>query len=217
MSNDLTICPVCGADGIKKVPSLHDISEPYTSPKTVDIMLYQCDACGSEGDFSGDADYAIEHALEESRLQSVQNIICDFQNKGFSMASIERALELPQRTLTKWNSLRSKPTASGITLLRMIRTFPWLIEVAENGFKYDMAQKIHIQHAVISLLGKTTFLESDYSEAGLVTSSQSMLMYLYFEKEDDFDLVPCEETNSWITINESPQETLLLENFDENR
>ncbi|MCP4353876.1 MAG: NUDIX hydrolase [Desulfobacterales bacterium] len=78
------------------------------------------------------------------------------------MASIERALELPQRTLTKWKNGRTKPSATVITLLKFLRIFPWLLEVAENKFDYSTAQKIHIENAVNKLLASLSFDKNEF-------------------------------------------------------
>lgn len=50
---------------------------------------------------------------------------------GLKRPYIERCLGLPQRSLSDKKFLKLPETQA---LLKLIITFPWLIEVAENGF-----------------------------------------------------------------------------------
>jgi len=209
MAEDLITCPACGSDSLRKISKEYKVSEPYAQQKTMDLVAYHCDSCGSEGDFSGEADKVIETAIEESKLESIQSIIESFHSRGISMASLERALELPQRTLTKWNSGRVKPTNSAVALLRMIRTFPWLVDVADYRYDYDISQKIHIQNAVASLLRVTSFQETDVYQAGIITSSQSIFMYMYFEKDVEDATVSLKPFR--VASSKTAQATLSLE------
>ena len=213
MSNDTIACPACGSSAVRKFKETHEISEPHSASRTLELELYRCDACGSEGDFSGQADSAIAEAMESSKHDSVRSMIADMEHGNGSMASIERALELPQRTLVKWKSGRAKPSASAVALLRMVRTFPWLIEVADNGYDYDFAQKIHIQHAVSSLLHSTTFYQENASGAGLITSSQGVVLYAYFDKDDaaDTEFACTTQTIACVGVNKRSEPVLGLE------
>ncbi len=62
-----------------------------------------------------------------------------FENFGNRTdAYIERSLSLKFGTLQKWR--RGKMKSDEIALLKLISNLPWIIEVAENGFKPDYAQ-----------------------------------------------------------------------------
>lgn len=50
---------------------------------------------------------------------------------GMSMAYIERALDLPVGTAVRWKA--GECSAAALALLRIITTFPWVVEVAESG------------------------------------------------------------------------------------
>lgn len=58
-------------------------------------------------------------------------------NQGHTLASMERALDLPNRTLSKW---RTEGTSmAGVTLVRLLRTFPWLLNVAAHDYSQSVA------------------------------------------------------------------------------
>ncbi len=156
------LCPVCGSDNITGTIDNKVLIEPFICEKTVETVNYKCALCGESGDFFDDNEEILYNAIELLKQESVKNIIDDFSLNKISMASIERALELPQRTLTKWKNGRTKPSATVITLLKFLRIFPWLLEVAENKFDYSTAQKIHIENAVNKLLASLSFDKNEF-------------------------------------------------------
>lgn len=145
-------CPLCGSDDLTSDVSEKIMSEPFGGEKIVKIVNYKCNSCGESGDFFNDNEEIINDTLDLLKQESAKNIINDFGLNKISMAAIERALELPQRTLTKWKNGRTKPSATVIALLKFLRLFPWLLEVAENKFDYNIAEEIHIKSAVNRLL-----------------------------------------------------------------
>jgi transcriptional regulator with XRE-family HTH domain len=97
------------------------------------------------GDFSGENDRRIAQALEAAVSMSAKGIIEQLSNRGVSMAYIERALRLPQRTLARWKT--GEFSAPGIALLRLIRTYPWLLSVADDSFDPALARQTLIVEA----------------------------------------------------------------------
>jgi hypothetical protein len=62
---------------------------------------------------------------------------------------MERALGLPARTLARWkNEQTTSPSAAGVALMRIIRTFPWILEVADVQFDKTKARKVLLQAAM---------------------------------------------------------------------
>lgn len=61
------------------------------------------------------------------------------------MAYIERALRLPQRTLARWKT--GECSAPAIALLRLVRTYPWLLAVADDSFNVLSARQTLIVEA----------------------------------------------------------------------
>lgn len=142
------MCPLCGSDQISEKINEENIYEPFAGYKIVKLTYHSCGLCGTEGDFTDNNDQIIQEAIEGLKEEAVRNILHYFQESNINLAGMERALDLPQRTLTKWKNGHIKPSASGTTLLKFIRLFPWLLAVAEKKFDFDQAQKIHIQDGI---------------------------------------------------------------------
>jgi DNA-binding transcriptional regulator YiaG len=129
-------CPACG--------SIDIIDEK----DNIEIHENICSMCGTRGDFFNQNEPLIDETIKKLKQKSIENILNYFIDNKISMSSIERALEIPQRTLTKWKNRTNVPSSAGIALVRFIKLFPWLLEVAENKYDYSEAQKIHINEAI---------------------------------------------------------------------
>ncbi len=147
MSSSLT-CPVCGSEEITKVENSIKINEPFADELTVQTPWYRCETCSSDGDFFGENDLIIRAAKEAALIEGVKNILDDIRSANVSFASVERALGLAQRTLTKWHSSVSKPSAAAVALLRMIGTFPWLLQVGDSKYDHRTSTEIFLANAV---------------------------------------------------------------------
>lgn len=134
-------CPVCGSTDVATNKIQQKLVEPFGGSLLVDLKEDTCDVCNTSGDFQNVNDKETESGLEDLRSRAVKNILQDFADHNYSFASMERALELPQRTLTKWKKT-GKSAAAGLSLLRLLRIFPWLLEVADSHFDFQEAQKI---------------------------------------------------------------------------
>ncbi|MDA3822348.1 MAG: hypothetical protein PF450_07045, partial [Bacteroidales bacterium] len=76
-------------------------------------------------------------------------ILTSLNRDGYSNASMERALGLPSRTLARWKKENSiSPSSSGIALMRIIRSFPWILDIAENNFDQKKAMSIFLTNAM---------------------------------------------------------------------
>lgn len=182
---DTPTCPVCGSEEVEAYTKREYFHEPFGGQTAVDLKEFRCPICESTGDLFNENDELIEQTQDELKFQSVKNILDDFHRNKISMSALERALGIPQRTFTKWKNGNAKASATGITLLRFIRLFPWLVDVAENKYDYDTAQKIHIQSAVQKLLSKVEFDARSFSEAGIVSTSQSAFFYINYNKGEE--------------------------------
>ncbi|MFA5698302.1 MAG: hypothetical protein WC954_01035 [Sphaerochaeta sp.] len=68
------------------------------------------------------------------------NILNDLNEMGYSNALMERILGLPARTLARWKNEQSiNPSAAAIALMRIIRTYPWILVVADAKFDEEVA------------------------------------------------------------------------------
>jgi hypothetical protein len=156
---DNNICPLCGYDKIDHEIRTETVSDHYSGSATVLLNYDHCQQCGTNGDFGKKNDSLIREAIDKLKADSAKDIIECFSRDNINIAGMERALELPQRTLSKWKNGTSIPTAAGVTLLKFLKLFPWLVDVADCNFDYDNGQRIHIQDAVNKILPQMHFLQ----------------------------------------------------------
>ncbi|MDH4318549.1 MAG: hypothetical protein OEV64_09190 [Desulfobulbaceae bacterium] len=179
-------CPVCTVGTLVEITSTQTIRESYGGMASIALKDYRCDTCESTGDFFDENEALIHDHIEQLKKKAVQNILNDFISNNVSMAAIERALSLPQRTLTKWKNEVSNPSATGLTLLKFIRTFPWLLEVADNDFNFDTAQKIHISNAMKIFVESLKFSSGNLSKGFVTIESAANAISYYQEGADGF-------------------------------
>ncbi|MCF8090922.1 MAG: hypothetical protein K9K40_00500 [Desulfotignum sp.] len=177
-------CPACGDNNLEKNTIKKSLHEPYGGSKNIDIVCYTCNFCGFSGDIFNENEKDLQAAIDELKANSVKNILENFQKQHYNFSAIERALEIPQRSLSKWKSA-SKPSASAVALLKYLHLFPWLIEVAEHKFDFNSAQRIHISDAFNQLIGQMTFNED---ARGFETTTTMEVLRLKIEKKFDADL-----------------------------
>lgn len=174
------ICPACGSTSVKYTRKDKDISVPYSNVKTISITEYICSTCGATGDFVGDNDAVLEGALKSANKEAIHNILQYLNSLNISMAAIERALELPQRMLTKWKNDLTGQSAAGVALMKMVRTFPWLLDVAENKYDAVISQRIFITQAVNDLLSHAAVQGMVVTETGMVEKGGYVWCYARF-------------------------------------
>ena len=204
--NDKT-CPVCGANALILRTESQVLKESFGGQKEIKIKNYYCSTCESTGDFFNENEAILNNNINLLKTQSIKNILNDFSENKISMSAIERALSLPQRTLTKWKNGVSTPSSTGLALMKFLRTFPWLLEVAENNFDYNIAQKIHINSAIQKFLNLINFNTHDFSEARIIATSQSAFLYMEFDKSPNFVNYPDNILVNVLGTNEQVQTT----------
>lgn len=191
MDKNKIICPACGSTSFKVANTKKVISEPYSNPVEVFIDEYNCLVCGMQGDFTKSNDEIIDRAIEQAKHNSVFSIIEYFNRNDISMSAFERALDLPQRTLTKWKNGLSNPSATGFALMNIVRTYPWILEVAQSKYDPVIAKKVYISSALNDFLSWVPIdLKSAFRAAGVVTTAESHIFYAHFDKNAENDFVP---------------------------
>lgn len=110
---------------------------PYAPATACEVEYAVCGSCGEEGDFAQANDAKLNLAVKEAAKASVAAMLDGLTSQGISMAYFERALQLPARTLTRWKS--GDHSAASLALLRVIRTYPWILDVADEGFTEPIA------------------------------------------------------------------------------
>lgn len=126
-------CPVCASDTVTSTTEKRVVTATLGPPWTYAAVVDSCATCGEVGDFEAVNDERIEVALRESEVASIRAMLDELASKGISNASLERALRLPQRTTARWKE--GKLSAGAAALIRMVRTFPWMLEVADADYK----------------------------------------------------------------------------------
>jgi len=186
--NKEVTCPACGSDAVDVFVARKTVTEPYSEPVEVSIEVYKCRTCDMEGDFSGHGDEIIGKAILAAKHNSIVRIIEEFTRNNISMSSIERALDLPQRTLTKWKNGLSVPSATGAALMNVIRTYPWILTVAQYKYDPSIARDVHIKNAINELLKIVPFGYGNIpAETRVFLTPRSLFMYLKYDRTDEED------------------------------
>lgn len=177
------VCPACGSTDIVTSERTRQFSVPFGPLVSVPQTNNVCSVCGEEGDFAGANDTRITLARHDSAKESVPKMLATLAASGITMAYIERALELPVRTVARWKS--GDFSAAPLALLRIIATFPWMLEVAERGFKRE-----HVNTAVMNEGLKILRLVADASGAtyaGQVNRTESYVEVKFSAKVPTVD------------------------------
>lgn len=162
------ICSYCGKETVSIEEHEIELSEPYGGSSTVKIKEKVCNHCGfSEDDDRNDI--VIQKELSALKRISMVKVLDALNSMGHTTASMERALGLPARTLARWKNEQSmSPSASGIALMRIIRTFPWILAVADMQFDHEAARNILLQNAANELVK----IRSEHLEYEVTSSAQ---------------------------------------------
>jgi transposase-like protein len=159
-------CPICGSTNLEKKISNEILRGDLGKETYYKKTSYKCLDCESEseGDSSKENTDAINLALDTLKKEYIKSTLDYFIENKISFSSVERILNLPQRTLTKWKNNVSQPSAAGIALLKFLRVFPWLLNAAEHSYDYDTSQKIFLKSTFNILLQKMSFSKNDAME-----------------------------------------------------
>lgn len=140
-----THCPSCGSDQLETITKKHSMPIVYGSAAEWNETIQHCLVCDESGDFSGDNDAIVNSAIELAKKQSISTMLDSLTEAGIKMAYMERALELAPRTIARWKT--GGASAASIALLRIICTYPWIVDVADANFEARFALRRLIQEA----------------------------------------------------------------------
>ena len=127
-------CEICGNEDMTSKQDITMITVPFCTESRQIITFYnECNSCGSKIRSAMSSD-EIEKNRIEMEEKSINFILRDLLRE-YSFISIERALELPIGTLNNWLNKIEKPTASELTMLRLIAYDKNLIKIADNQYK----------------------------------------------------------------------------------
>ena len=176
MVND--ICSYCGQDGVSVEEKEIELSQPYSGTSKVKKKERVCSHCGFAEDDVGN-DTVILQELSFLKKDSMVKMIESLNSMGLTTASMERSLELPARTLARWkNEETISPSAAGIALMRIIRTYPWILALADRQFDSEAARTFLLQQAASELL-KISSEHPDYEMSyGAQVSGSNFELFL---------------------------------------
>jgi DNA-binding transcriptional regulator YiaG len=196
------ICPVCGSSDLSQIKENTVLNESFGGQKLIETHVYKCNTCESIGDFFNENEEIVMKEITSLKKISVKNIIDDFSENQISMAAIERALCLPQRTLARWRGGTTAPSATGLALLKFIRTFPWLLDVAEEKFDYDFAQKRFLSAAMEKFISSLKFDDKEFTSAGVVSTSERATFFANYDRKCDGN----DSESNFVDVNNNSKE-----------
>ena len=141
------VCPACGSDKVKFEKETITLSEPYGGEREVVLDNYACEECDFEGDILNLNDRIIVRELNKLKAAACRNIIEYFEEKGITVPALERILGLQMGTLADYKHLIVRPDPPTVALLKFLRRFPWLLDVAEAKFDLQKSQEIFMENA----------------------------------------------------------------------
>jgi hypothetical protein len=149
MSEELT-CPACDSSNVRTEKNKEKEKLAITGVELVyDKIIHVCRECDARGEFVSDVSEENHEkfidALKTANTASLDFILKDLSNFTSSMAYLERALELPQRTLSRWKA--QGISASGMALMKIVYTYPWILKVADEDFDKQFSKQEVVRQA----------------------------------------------------------------------
>ena len=145
MNPTVITCPACGSENLESLSETRCAIVPYGPPVGYSAAYHRCNECHEEGDFADENESALATAEKKAVDNSMCAMIDYLANSGVTMAHFERALSLPQRTVARWKAGAS--SAPAVALMRVVRTYPWMLEVADSNFDQDHARRVLLEQA----------------------------------------------------------------------
>lgn len=128
---------------LKKVDQLLGEQVQYLKKIRVAVkystITKQCTGCKEYQTVSENRQTAVKQAEDELLKQ----IIEDMDRVGYKKIHVERVLGLEFGTLKKWCAGETEPVS--LPLMKMIRAFPGLLEVADCNFSEEVANRLVLE------------------------------------------------------------------------
>lgn len=152
-------CPACGSIDVERHEKENTAFTTMGPEFSYKQIFYSCKACTEEIDIFGESDENYLAGQKRSQHKFVERAIEWMSTNNISMAFFERVFELPARTLTRWKE--GTFSASALSLLHVIVTYPWIVKVAENKFNPSAASYELIMAATNKFLQHTAEVVPD--------------------------------------------------------
>ncbi len=130
-------CPCCNEVMTKK-------ERPFSvtignTCESTNIITYECQNCGYSVDDKNNKK-KIDQLISTTNYANAISILENFKQQGTNFSELERQLNLPLRTFSKWYNKSVKPSASAVILLKILNAFPWMPRAAELDYNSDEAK-----------------------------------------------------------------------------
>ncbi|MGD9108799.1 MAG: hypothetical protein PVI75_06490 [Gammaproteobacteria bacterium] len=133
-------CPLCGSKKTKKIKK-KTFGEVILGEKfSFTEVFFRCSVCHEAFDLSCETDENYRKAEKKAHKKFVEKTIKELSDSGIKMSFFERVFRLPIRTLSRWKS--GDFSFASLALLRIVKTYPWILEVAEHKFEENFAKNI---------------------------------------------------------------------------
>ena len=136
-------CPLCGSKELKRFEKQSSGKITLGEEFSFKEVYFKCSACHEAFDLFYETDKNYRKAEKKAQKKFVEKTITELSKNITSMSFFERVFELPIRTLSRWKS--GDFSFTSLALLRIVKTYPEIIEVAEHKFKRDFAKDIIIK------------------------------------------------------------------------
>ena len=166
------LCPACKMGRLEReTKEITVFKFGYAESKTVEVSF--CPLCEAEF-FKNKQDKQVRKELiKKLQHKNVQKKLEEMASSGKSFASLERALSLPQRTLSKWKNGATKPSEAGMVLVNLLSILPWLSVVADHDYDPKLAESLQWANICSSF--------ERVSQAGILENGSERLLYAYVQ------------------------------------
>lgn len=130
-------CPICKSK-LKSKVEIQSATLVTGDKFSFKETVFSCAECGFKGPLGSKSYGHYLKARDNAVIKAVKGLVGKLQTMFMSLLYVERSLDLPSRSLSRWKN-SGEASASTLLLLKMIETFPFLVEVAERKFDRQYA------------------------------------------------------------------------------
>lgn len=193
-------CPACGSLNFITVNELNSFDDVYGNIVNFKEKISHCSDCNTSGDFFNENDPVRSDAVDRLNVLTSKHIIEKFIDGSKKFSSIELGLSLKQGTLRRIRDGCIQPDRAMVTLLHLIYTYPWLIDVNFDSFvlnKPIKAPTIELKDSkliltpdknvfILESLDISGFDSSGWWRIGIYATKKSAYKEMLKRKRDDF-------------------------------
>ena len=180
------LCPTC-AMGKLQQEKKHITVSKYGLSKSSDIEVLYCPVCEFESPVHTQDALVRKNLVKYLEQENARNILRKMAEENINFASLERALSLPQRTLSKWKQGATKPSEAGIVLLNLLAVMPWLSQIVDHDYDPNLVLAIQWRNICNSIRPV---------ETGILYNGLEKVLYAYSKQEiieiETEKLSPCD-------------------------